>query len=42
MQKALNPRDDIDYMCQVKKEEEDAPALNIAWMHQYEVVVEKT
>ena len=24
------PRDDIDYMCQEKKEEEDTPALSFA------------
>ena len=33
MHKALHLRDGIDYMCQEKKEEEDTPALNIAWMH---------
>ena len=28
--KPLHPRDDIDSMCQEKKEEEDLPALMIA------------
>ena len=27
--------DDIDYICQ-EKEEEDSPALKIAWMYQYD------
>ena len=36
MHKALHSRDDIDYMSQEKKEEEDLPALKIAWMHQYD------
>ena len=31
----LYPRDDIDYMCQEKKEEEDTLALRIDLMHQY-------
>ena len=31
MNKALHPRDDIDYMCQKKKKkEEDTPALKLA------------
>ena len=33
--KVLNPRDDVDYMYQEKKEEEDLPALKTALMHQY-------
>ena len=33
MYKVLHPRDDIDYMCQEKKQEEDTPALKIAGMH---------
>ena len=28
--------DDIDYMCQEKKEEKDSPTLKMLWMHQYE------
>ena len=36
MQKALYPRDDIDYMCQEKKGEEDWPALKMAQLYQYE------
>ena len=35
MHKALCPRDDIDYMCQEKKKEEESLALKIAWMYQY-------
>ena len=34
MHKALHPRDNKDYMCQ-RKEEEDMLALRIALMHQY-------
>ena len=34
IQKDLHLSDDIDYMCQ-EKEEEESPALKIAWMHQY-------
>ena len=30
--KALHPKDDIDYMSQENKEEEDSPALKIASM----------
>ena len=33
MNKALHSRDNIDYMCQEKKEKEDTPALKIASMH---------
>ena len=33
MNKALPLRDDIDYLCQEKKEEEDLPELCIKWMH---------
>ena len=36
MHKALHSRYNIDYVCQEKKEEEDSPALKIAWMNQYE------
>ena len=36
MYKALYPWDDIDYMRQEKKEEEDSPALNEASIHQYD------
>ena len=33
---ALHQRDDIDYICQEKKDEEDVPTLWIAQMHIYE------
>ena len=33
--KALHPRDDIDFMSQEKKEDEDSPAFKIASMHRY-------
>ena len=36
MNKALYPTDDIDCMCQEKKEEEDLPALKTVLMHQCE------
>ena len=36
MHKVLHHRDDIDYMCQEKKEEDLLP-LKIALMHQYEL-----
>ena len=36
MHKALHPRDNIDYVCQEKKELDDPPELKIAWMHRYE------
>ena len=37
MNKALDPRDDIDELyIQKKKKEEDTPAWKIAWIHQYE------
>ena len=35
MPKALHPRDDIDSLCQEKKEEEDLPAFQIAQMYRY-------
>ena len=35
MPKALHPRDDIDFICQEGKEEEDSPALTIASMYQH-------
>ena len=35
MLKALHLRDDVDYMFQEKREEEDLPALKTALMHQY-------
>ena len=31
----LYPRDDVDYMCQEKKGEEDAPAFKRVSMHRY-------
>ena len=34
--KALHPSDDIDYMCQEKKEEVDSPALKIALIDWYD------
>ena len=33
MHKALHPKDDIGYMYQEKKEEEDSPELKIASIH---------
>ena len=36
MHMALHPTDDIDYIYQEKKEEEDSLALKIAWIHQYD------
>ena len=36
MHKALHTRDDIDYMCQEKKEEEDSPALKNGSIHRYD------
>ena len=35
MHKTFHPKDDIDYLCQEKKGEEDSSALKIASMHQY-------
>ena len=35
MHKALHLRDDIDYICQEKKKEEDLPALKIVQVYQY-------
>ena len=37
MPKALHPRNDIDYMYQEKKKEEDTLVLGIALMHQLKV-----
>ena len=31
----LHSKDDIDYLGQKKKEEEDLPALKNTWSHQY-------
>ena len=42
MIKALHLRDDIVYMSQEKKEEEDSPILKIAWMHKYENYIKKS
>ena len=41
MNKALHPRDVIDYMCQEKKEEEDSLAIKIALMHRYKDFIKK-
>ena len=35
MHKALHPRDDVDIICQEKKEKEDLLALNTALTHHY-------
>ena len=35
MRKVLHHRNDIDYMCQENKEEEDLPELKIISMHQH-------
>ena len=35
MYKALHSRDDVDIMCQEKKEEEDLPVFKTVLTHQY-------
>ena len=34
----IHPRDDIEDMCEEKKEKEDPPTLKKAWMHQFEIL----
>ena len=36
MHKALQPRDNVDYLCYEKRKKKDSPALKIVWMLQYE------
>ena len=35
MRKDLHPWDDVDYMCQEKKEKEDMPTLKSTLIHRY-------